>query len=154
MNLHYCHSPPSPLRLGLSTIIHAPFPQRKDLSTSIHASSLQSEEDLCASIYAPSSPPKPDSSASIHAPCTPPKRSLNTSVHASSQHAPMEPVLLLVVDLSPERRARRAIGVIDPWRVISLCSSAVTLSLLSPFELFFFKVHLGFVRHAWICTSV
>jgi hypothetical protein len=102
-SLHYCYSPPSPTRPGLSASIHAPSPQRKGLSASIYASSSPSEEDICdsilvpsypdssASIYAPSSPPRPDRGASIHAPCTPPKRGLNASIHApQSQHEPME----------------------------------------------------------------
>jgi hypothetical protein len=118
---HYCYSPPSRTRPGLSASIHAPSPQRKGLSASIHASSSPSEDfiyvpsyprrpDLSGSIYAPSSPPRPDRSASIHAPCTPPKRGLNASIHAPpSQHEPMEPKPIPVVDLSPqaERRTRR-----------------------------------------------
>ena len=133
-SLHYCYSPPSPTRPGLSASIHAPSPQRKGLSASIHASSSLSEEDLCSSIcaprapprpnssanvYVPRSPPWPDSSASIHAPCTPPKRErgLNASIHAPSQHEPMEPSPIPVVDLSPERRVRR---VIDPQRECDL----------------------------------
>jgi hypothetical protein len=114
-SLHYCYSPPSPTRPGLSASIHAPSPQRKGLSASIHASSSPSGEDLCAdsvyslsyprrpdssAIYAPSSPPWPDRSASIHTPCTPPKRGLNASIHAPpSQHEPMEPKPITVVDL-------------------------------------------------------
>ena len=127
-SLHYSYSPPSPTRPGLSASIHAPFRQRKGLSASIHASSSVSEEHLCNSICAPSSPPRPDSSASIyvpsfsrrpdssasiHAPCTPPKSGLNASIHAPSQHEPMEPIPIPVVDLSPDRRVRR---VIDPQR--------------------------------------
>jgi hypothetical protein len=125
-------SPPSPTRPGLSASIHAPSPQRKGLSASIYASSSPSEEDICdsilvpsypdssASIYAPSSPPRPDRGASIpnHAPCTPPKRGLNASIHAPpSQHEPMEPKPIPVVDLSPEHRTRR---VIDPQRKCDL----------------------------------
>lgn len=131
-SLHYCYSPPSPTRPGLSASIHAPSPRRKGLSASIHAFSSLSEEDLCGSIHAPSAPPRPvssasiyvprsppgiDSSASIHAPCTPPKRGLNASIHAPSQHEPMEPIPIPVVDLSPDRRVRR---VIDPQRECDL----------------------------------
>ena len=117
MSLHYCYSPPSPTRPGLSASIHAPFLQRKGLNASIHAPSSPPRECLGASIYVPRSPPRPDSSASIHTPCTPPKRGLSASIHAPSQHERMELIPIPVIDLSPERRVRR---VIDPQRECDL----------------------------------
>jgi hypothetical protein len=130
-SLRYCYSPPSPTRPGLSASIHAP--------SLIHASISPSEEDLCDSIYMPIYPRRPDSSGSIYAPSSPPRpdrsasihAGLNASIHAPSQHELMDPRPIPVVDLSPERRTRRAIDTQRECDLVVLVSGG-SVSSVSP----------------------
>ena len=106
-SLHYCHSPTSPPRRGLSASMHAPSPPARGSNVSMHAPSLP-RKGLSASIHAPSPLPR-----SIYS---------NTSIHAPTEaedgdEDELSPKSIPVIDLSPDRRVRRQI---DPTRDVDV----------------------------------